>query len=177
MIFPEVYLIDELKKNPEDHQIIIDQAIADDEPEGDDMLYLFLARYKWTNPTVIKWASKKAILDQLFAIIQRREAWKKEGKAIDKLESIYEGELASISKQLHRTADGTILIIQNMTDDHLRNTVKMILRKYRGDFKQIPKQYLTEVKNRPGMLEELIDYEVVIEQEEFSSEFDKVFDI
>jgi len=59
---PTEYLIVELKKNPVEYRMIVDQAIADDEPETDDMLYLYLARYEWTNSVVAKWAEKWAFL-------------------------------------------------------------------------------------------------------------------
>lgn len=58
MIPPDKYLIDELKKNPEEYQSIIDQSIADDEDIDDDTLYLFLASYEGKNTIVLKWKDK-----------------------------------------------------------------------------------------------------------------------
>lgn len=111
------------------------------------------------------------ILDSLFSIIKRRQDWVKEWKAIDKLEAIYQDELKEISKQLHTTATGETILIQNMEDDHLINTIKLILRRHHWDFKQIPKVYLNEAKRRPWILDKIIDYTPVIELDDTFDEY------
>ena len=125
-------------------------------------LIYFLAYNTMTLTTI----TDKSLLDQLFAIIKRRQDWGKEWQAIEKLEAIYADELKAIGSQLHTTADGSMILIQNMTDEHLTNTIKLILRRHKGNFKQIPKVYLNEAKRRPWMLDDLIKYEPVIEIEE-----------
>ncbi len=106
----------------------------------------------------------KTLMENLLMIISRREAWKKEGRDIDKLESIYRDELSQIQKQMHTGADGKIILISSMDDQHLMNTVKLILNRHKWDFKQIPKVYLNEMKQRTWMVEKLIAYTPVIEQ-------------
>ena len=103
------------------------------------------------------------ILDKMFELIKRKEAHSKEWRAIAKLEAIYDTELKSIEKQLHRTSLWDIILISNMENDHLLNTVKWQLRYHKWNYKAIPKQYMDEIKARPGLLEQLIDYEPVIE--------------
>lgn len=111
----------------------------------------------------------KTLMENLLTIISRREAWKKEGRDIDKLESIYRDELSQIQKQMHTQADGKIILISSMDDEHLMNTVKLILRRHKWDFKQISKVYLNEMKQRTWMIEKLIAYTPVIEQSTIQS--------
>lgn len=106
------------------------------------------------------------ILDTIFNIIRRREAWEKEGKAIKRLEAIYRDEIQEASKQLHRTRWGDLMTVQSMTDDHLLNTIKMYLTNNRDNYSDIPKKYLDEAKRRDGMLEKIIAIETVIEEDE-----------
>lgn len=73
----------------------------------------------------------KTLMENLLTIISRREAWKKEGRDIDKLESIYRDELSQIQKQMHTQADGKIILISSMDDEHLMNTVKLILNRHK----------------------------------------------
>jgi len=73
----------------------------------------------------------KTLMENLLMIISRREAWKKEGIDIDKLESIYRDELSQIQKQMHTQADGKIILISSMDDQHLMNTVKLILNRHK----------------------------------------------
>ncbi len=51
-------------------------------------------------PTIIQ---KDNILDTVLTIIRRKEAWEKEGRAIKRLEAIYQNEISEASKQLHKT--------------------------------------------------------------------------
>lgn len=106
--------------------------------------------------------SDQSILDKLFLLIQRESAHQKEWRAIEKLKAIYDTELQAIKNQLHTTSTGEIMLIKNMLDDHLLNTAKMILRYHKWNYKSIPKAYMDEIKSRPGMLDQLIDYEPVI---------------
>lgn len=106
------------------------------------------------------------ILDILMVIIKRKQDYEKEGKAIKKLEAIYSEELKAIASKMHKTAGGELTLIENMTDEHLLNTIKVFLRNNHWDYSDVPKRYLDEAKKRKGMLEQLIDYEVVIEQDD-----------
>lgn len=106
----------------------------------------------------------KTLMENLLTIISRREAWKKEGIDIDKLESIYRDELSQIQKQMHTQADGKIILISSMDDQHLMNTVKLILNRHKWDYKQIPRVYLNEMKQRTWMVEKLIAYTPIMEQ-------------
>jgi len=115
--------------------------------------------------TIVTTDPDKNILDTLFLLIQRKADHQKEGRAIEKLEDIYDSELQSIKSQLHTTSTGDIMLIKNMTDDHLLNTAKWMLRYHKWNYKSIPKPYMDEVKTRPGMLNQLIDYEPVIVQD------------
>lgn len=114
----------------------------------------------------------KTLMENLLMIISRREAWKKEGIDIDKLESIYRDELSQIQKQMHTQADGKIILISSMDDQHLMNTVKLILNRHKWDYKQIPRVYLNEMKQRTWMVEKLIEYTPVIEQSTIQSYYD-----
>lgn len=104
----------------------------------------------------------QSILDKLFLLIQRKSAHQKEWRAIENLEAIYDTELQAIKKQLHTTATGEIMLIKNMLDDHLLNYAKSQLRYHKWNYKSIPKAYMDEIKARPGMLDQLIDYEPVL---------------
>ena len=105
------------------------------------------------------------MLDTIFLIIRRKEAWVKEGKAIEKLEAIYKDEIKEASTQLHRTRWGDLMTVQSMTDEHLLATVKVYLSHNHDDFSDVPKKYLDEAKRRDGMLEKIIAIDTVIEQE------------
>jgi hypothetical protein len=107
-------------------------------------------------------------LDTIFNIIRRKEAWKKEGEAIKKLEAIYQSEISKAKDALHRTRTGELMTVQSMDDDHLFNTIKMYMSTHHDNIQQIPRKYLEEAKVRPGMLEKVIAIETVIEPEEFS---------
>lgn len=104
------------------------------------------------------------MLDTIFLIIRRKEAWVKEGNAIEKLEAIYRDEIKEASKQLHRTRWGDLMTVQSMTDDHLFSTIKVYLSHNHDDFSNVPKKYLDEAKRRDGMLEKIIAIETVIEE-------------
>lgn len=105
------------------------------------------------------------MLDTIFAIIRRKEAHIKEGKAIEKLEAIYRDEIKEASTQLHRTRWGDLMTVQSMTDDHLLSTIKVYLSHNHDDFSEVPKKYLDEAKRRDGMLEKIITIETVIDQD------------
>jgi hypothetical protein len=53
-----------------------------------------------------------------------------------------------------------------MEDSHLLNTIKLYLRQNRGEYRAIPTQYIEEAKRRDGMIEQIIAYEPVIEQDD-----------
>lgn len=112
--------------------------------------------------TLTTTTTEQSILDKLFLLIQRKSAHQKEWRAIERLEAIYDTELKSIKAQLHTTSTGEIMLIKNMTDEHLMNTAKWMLRYHKWNYKSIPKAYMDEIKSRPGMLDQLIDYEPVL---------------
>lgn len=112
--------------------------------------------------TLVTTDSEQTILDTLFLLIQRKSAHQKEWRAIEKLEAIYDTELKSIKSQLHTTSTGEIMLIKNMTDEHLMNTAKWMLRYHKWSYKSIPKAYMDEIKSRPGMLDQLIEYEPIL---------------
>lgn len=107
-----------------------------------------------------------SMLDTIFLIIRRKEAWVKEGKAIEKLEAIYRDEIKEASTQLHRTRSGDLMTVQSMTDDHLLATIKLYLTHNHDDFSDVPKKYLDEAKRRDGMLEKIIAIETVVDQDD-----------
>lgn len=116
--------------------------------------------------TEVTTSNDQNILDTLLVIIKRKQDHWKEGKAIRKLEAIYQSELKSIQDKMHRTKDWTITLIESMDDDHLLNTIKLFLRQNRWEFSSVPKRYLDEAKKRKGLLEQLLEYEPVIEMED-----------
>lgn len=54
------------------------------------------------------------------------------------------------------------MLIENMDDDHLLNTIKWQLKYHKGNYSYVQPQYMTEIKKRPALLA----YEPVIEVEE-----------
>ena len=105
-------------------------------------------------------------LDILLNLINRKSAHIREGKAIDKLYAIYKKELKAMEGQMHSTANGTLMLISAMTDDHLFNTIQLFARKNYGDLSNIPDKFMDEAKKRPGMVERISNIESVIEPEE-----------
>jgi len=108
----------------------------------------------------------QTLLDTLMTLIKRKQAHDKEWRDLDKLYSIYRKELREMEWLMHKTADGTIVIVSNMDDDHLFNTIKLILNRNHWDFSSIPDKYLQEAKRRPWMLDRILTINSVIEPED-----------
>ena len=97
-------------------------------------------------------------LSTVLSIIERKLAHKKEWDAIKRLEAFYENDIKEISKKLHKV-NGSFIVIDTMTDDHLFNTIKQQLVQNRGDFKAINSKYINEAKNRPQVMERVLAIE------------------
>ncbi len=106
------------------------------------------------------------LLDTLMNLIKRKQAHDREWRDLEKLYSIYKKELREMEWLMHKTADGTIIIVSNMDDDHLFNTIRLILNRNHWDFDSIPDKYISEAKRRTWMLDRILAINSVIESDE-----------
>jgi hypothetical protein len=129
---------------------------------GPDKFYLITHNFM----TELITHTQPNILSILTDIIRRKQLHTQEGVAIKKLEAIYASELKAAQDQIHRMGTWGIIMIHDMEDSHLLNTIKLYLRQNRGEYRAIPTQYIEEAKRRDGIIEQIIAYEPVIEQED-----------
>lgn len=81
-------------------------------------------------------------------IISKKEELEKELKKIDNYLRIYKKEIKQMENIMHRTKTGDLMLVSEMENDHLLNTINFMLKRgFRIDDKSIQK-YIDEVKKR-----------------------------
>jgi hypothetical protein len=92
----------------------------------------------------------KEIIEKYLTLLALKEGTNKE---INSLEVIYKAEIKQAKKLLHRTKEGEIIYIPNMSNDHLLNTIKILAQ---GNLQSDTAQkYVQEAKSR-GLHNELV---------------------
>lgn len=125
-----------------------------------------------TAPTTVK----KTLLEQCLSILQQERELTLKLDEIRIKKAFYKKELSELESLSHTTRDGTMLLISDMTDEHLINTVKSC-SKYKGWLDHVPDKYLNELKSR-NLVDKILDdmKEYAKKQEESESVYD-IYDI
>lgn len=89
----------------------------------------------------------------------------KQLKSLKKLNAIYGDEIAEQKQNLHVTKGGDVMFISDMKDDHLVNTVRLMLRNGTSFNSRKMKKYINEIKKR-GLVNEIICEETVEDTDE-----------
>lgn len=85
---------------------------------------------------------------------------------------IYKKEISQIQDKLHTKKDGTIVLLSEVTDDHLILIVRMYLKDW-YEIGDIPSKYLDEVKSR-GLVTKVLDMEENLRKSEDLDEAENI---
>ena len=95
-------------------------------------------------------------VETILALLKREEDAEKELFQVKRLMKFYTKELKEIDQYTHKTKEWTLMLISNMTDDHLINLFQSIIHSWR-EFDKIPDKYLDEAKKRwPTIMDKIL---------------------
>lgn len=77
-------------------------------------------------------------------------------KQVDKMSELYQEEIQKQAKLLHITKEGMPMFVSEMTDSHLLNTIKALLKRGAKFTDKAMKKYIAEAKKR-NMVSDIIN--------------------